>query len=1235
MRYTIIAGAGISMSPPSNLPSWWQYNKAIVEIIKELAGELCPEASDLIAAIDIEKGLPVQCISEVIVRQGAGESYFGLLELLDAVSPNANHLSLVELARYRKLNAVITTNFDTLIETAFMQEAVPLFTIVRDEEYYELSQESVCKLFKIHGSVTDYASLVDTITQKATGLSPAKRFILSNILTDSEIIVIGFSGADLDFDLDYIPISQALENGNNVTWIIYPGSSPNNNIIELKKKYPDQISFCEKNLSDLFEELGVNYGEIHNRLSSTDSADEKNSDDYYVRMKTRIRELLMSPHIGMHGCVGYCISFLNMMGLTGYASELAEKYEKHIDLKKIDICSLVGLQALAVQKLKEQKYDECITYNLSIVKCLKYMERSCEKHSNEEEKRHQEFQANLASVTSNLALAYFYKKDLHSAENYFEKAKEHAIAAQDVRKLSLITFNLARVKYQKSNDCDKFLESLGVSAEYAQKTGALELLVEILLEECRIRLNIGEYYLARLILDKIEQYLKNIGNFNLHIRVKRSEAEYLLRIGEIKKSEDCFKQTINLVKEKGDIAYVRTLLVMAGEMYECNSDFWNSLDELCDFCGLDIHELKKWCEIQNKHEEGREKFLPAFIREKLPDDRVRQQIILCEYQKEKKYLAALFCELCIKYVQKENWKRLQDEGKCFYDAAEAGRNRSIALYYLGCADMERKNYSVAKKYFQEVIKLGDSADPHYRGWANIELAKMEVEGNNIDVSMQYYNKAKNELCSCSDRNEMVNACIVYVQHLFSNGYPEKACGCAESLLKETNDPDIRERITKIIDRFVSAERKGEDKEKLDVEKDPPQKIANEALRIYDEEKDPVYAWKLIRIAKEKYEKRGDIEGIGRCENNIASFLLAEGKIEEAILHCEKTMHVKEKSGYTQGVINQLLNIIFLYKTIPDQQSMGKYIDYALLHMPEYENCIEKYKLFLGLHVYYISNLQYAEALYFAKRAYEGLEYLPEISTLSKEKNRLIETIHAIECSFKQHPMQELDDNHFSHRVLEAIRMYKKGEFDNCCVLLDQLCKEVQSDYFRLGIVKGTYGNAYLYVKKYQNAIRKFNEARVLFSNVKEAEKAQAAEHVCTAINGIVQALDHLGRGEEAITILRNELSRSEVPEKSRFAYTISLCNRLINNNQDNIVKDDSLFLKILEMLNVWKNKSKLSHEEKGVMYSTIGLLYLAAFEKTDAEKYYKLAKKEFLITNSMHLKEIEMILQSIDEESFE
>lgn len=139
-RYVIVAGAGISMSQPSNLPNWWQYNKTIIDVIKEQACELCPEAFELINAIDVENALPVQCISDLIVSQGAGSSYFPLLELLDATSPNANHFALVELAKRGKLKAVVTTNFDTLIENAFAQQAVSLFIIVRNEEYYELSQ---------------------------------------------------------------------------------------------------------------------------------------------------------------------------------------------------------------------------------------------------------------------------------------------------------------------------------------------------------------------------------------------------------------------------------------------------------------------------------------------------------------------------------------------------------------------------------------------------------------------------------------------------------------------------------------------------------------------------------------------------------------------------------------------------------------------------------------------------------------------------------------------------------------------------------------------------------------------------------------------------------------------------------------------------------------------------------------------------------------------------------------
>lgn len=191
---------------------------------------------------------------------------------------------------------------------------------------------------------------------------------------------------------------------------------------------------------------------------------------------------------------------------------------------------------------------------------------------------------------------------------------------------------------------------------------------------------------------------------------------------------------------------------------------------------------------------------------------------------------------------------------------------------------------------------------------------------------------------------------------------------------------------------------------------------------------------------------------------------------------------------------------------------------------------------------------------------------------------------------------------------------------------------MQSDNFKLGIVKGTYGNACLHIGRYQEAIEKFVEAQKLFSDVKEKEKSEAKDHICTAVNGITQALDYLGRAEDAIDILRREISLDGLSDIARFAYTISLCNRLIKQNHDSMMKDDSLFLEILDMLNDCKNFVELTHEEKGVLYSTFGLVHRVVSDNERAEKYYQLARKEFLITNSSHLKSVDLSLKLIYEE---
>ena len=146
-----------------------------------------------------------------------------------------------------------------------------------------------------------------------------------------------------------------------MTWVLHPGSRPNVNVIELKKKYPAHFQWCEKNPSDLFHSLGVDYNEINNGLLKTAPSDDYVMEGADAQMDRKIRELFTAPHIGMHGCVGYCISLLNMMGLDSYASKLAEVYEKHIDLKSVDIFCVAGLRALVLQKMRDGEFEMVTT----------------------------------------------------------------------------------------------------------------------------------------------------------------------------------------------------------------------------------------------------------------------------------------------------------------------------------------------------------------------------------------------------------------------------------------------------------------------------------------------------------------------------------------------------------------------------------------------------------------------------------------------------------------------------------------------------------------------------------------------------------------------------------------------------------------------------------------------------------------------------------------------------------
>ena len=146
-KVVVVAGAGISKEAPSNLPSWWDYNTVLLQEIGELGAKCLGQNDNLLCVKELMENLPVVSISEFIVNRIVGNSYYPLISLLDGAEPNINHLVLAQLAQSNSIRAIVTTNFDTLLEKDIPDRAFVVSdigkgvkSIVRRIEEYRRSQ---------------------------------------------------------------------------------------------------------------------------------------------------------------------------------------------------------------------------------------------------------------------------------------------------------------------------------------------------------------------------------------------------------------------------------------------------------------------------------------------------------------------------------------------------------------------------------------------------------------------------------------------------------------------------------------------------------------------------------------------------------------------------------------------------------------------------------------------------------------------------------------------------------------------------------------------------------------------------------------------------------------------------------------------------------------------------------------------------------------------------------------
>lgn len=198
IRGAVFCGAGISYH--SGLP-------IVYDLLSKILNVLNVDHSE--AKIILESKMPFEYFMETIMNE---VNIDGILDIYSGGIPNATHHYIASLVESGKVQTIMTTNFDQLIEKALLQKNIA-FEVYSDEEAFKRIDWKAdnIKVIKIHGCVSNKQKL--GITLKAVSnreLSDGKNKIVSNFFSKaqhSKILIMGYSCSDI---FDITPIIEQI-----------------------------------------------------------------------------------------------------------------------------------------------------------------------------------------------------------------------------------------------------------------------------------------------------------------------------------------------------------------------------------------------------------------------------------------------------------------------------------------------------------------------------------------------------------------------------------------------------------------------------------------------------------------------------------------------------------------------------------------------------------------------------------------------------------------------------------------------------------------------------------------------------------------------------------------------------------------------------------------------------------------------------------------------------------------
>lgn len=256
-KLAVFYGAGISINPPSNLPSGAMLRKTIVKKLIDV--DLLEDET----RIRLEEGVVKR---EHVVYNKFGELHYPfeafiqtldsnapiidtILEIYSKGEPNKNHILLAELIKKGYLKNVLTTNFEVKIEEALERPCLSGDKIWKREvdfkifsnEFEFLSTDflslKIPIILKIHGTIEDKDSIRATLEAVSRReLREARSRVLLYFFQKAkhDILIVGYSVSD-DFDIN--PVLRSLKSDNRIFLIKHSRAGAKQGIYPLEDPF--------------------------------------------------------------------------------------------------------------------------------------------------------------------------------------------------------------------------------------------------------------------------------------------------------------------------------------------------------------------------------------------------------------------------------------------------------------------------------------------------------------------------------------------------------------------------------------------------------------------------------------------------------------------------------------------------------------------------------------------------------------------------------------------------------------------------------------------------------------------------------------------------------------------------------------------------------------------------------------------------------------------------------------